>query len=139
MISRQRNLKWGVALLVLSYSLLLFSALSSPGHVRAHPEDAMMFSPFSSLWAVTLTSALAIVELMIATGPLLRAERWAFSAQVVPIVVVALPRILTDPRCITTVMTQHGCHTYMISVALAVIGLALAAPAVFFPTSSAAQ
>src|SRR5258708_3830425 len=126
-----KKLKWGVGFLGLCYALQIFSALSSPGHVHAHPEDAAMFAAYASTWAITLTLAFAIVELMIAAGPLLRAERWAFWAQVVPIVVVGLPRILYDPRCLTTIMSRHGCHTYLISLALAIIGLALAVPAVF--------
>jgi hypothetical protein len=132
-----KKLRWAVGLLALCYALQIFSAvfgafLSSPGHVHgAHPEDAMTFAAYASTWAITLSLSLAMVELLIALVPLRRCERWAFWAQVVPIVVVGIPRIAYDPRCLANIMSQHGCHSYMVSLVLAIIGLGLAAPAVF--------
>jgi hypothetical protein len=43
------------------------------------------------------------------------------------LIIMFVTRIATDPRCLVVLDPhQHGCHTFMIAIALGVVGLALA-------------
>ncbi len=129
-----RGLRWGVALVILGYGVWVYSALGSNLFVHAHPEHEAHFIQYTALWPTTLTVALAWVEMVIALTALRNGARWAWLAVLVPVVVVGIPRIATDERCLANITTQHGCHTPMIAWALIVIGLGISAGGVFRKT-----
>jgi hypothetical protein len=53
-------------------------------------------------------------------------QRWGVWASVVVLLGIAAPRIASDPRCwVAYDPTKHGCHTFMISLVLGAVGLAL--------------
>jgi hypothetical protein len=120
--------KVGVTLVVVTYALLLFMALTSPGYARAHPHlDPLMIAAYASPWPVALTCALVIAGTMLALIPLRRSERWAFWTSLAMLLILFVPRVATDPRCLVVLDPhQHGCHSFMIAILLGVVGLVLA-------------
>jgi hypothetical protein len=65
--------------------------------------------------------------IMLALIPLRRGERWSLWTALAIFVILFVTRITTDPRCLVVLDPhQHGCHSFMISVALGVVGLVLA-------------
>jgi hypothetical protein len=64
---------------------------------------------------------------MLALVPLRRGERWAFWTLLAVLVILLIPRLASDPRCLVVLdPRQHGCHTFMTSIVLGAIGLILA-------------
>jgi len=120
--------KIGVGLVVAANALLLYVSLSAPPHARAHPHmDPELLAEYASPWPVALGCALAVTGVVLALIPLRRGERWALWTQLAVLIILFVTRILTDPRCLVVLDPhQHGCHTFMIAVALGVIGLVLA-------------
>jgi hypothetical protein len=60
--------------------------------------------------------------------PIRRRERWAMWTSFATLAALLVTRLATDPRCLVVLDPhQHGCHTFMIAVLLALIGLALVA------------
>ena len=71
--------------------------------------------------------ALAVAGIVLALIPLRRGEQWALWTQLAVLIILLVTRAVTDPRCLMVLDPhQHGCHTFMIAVALGVIGLVLA-------------
>ena len=125
-----RTFRVGIWLGVIGYALWFVSALLS----RVLPpvaHHAELFAPYISQWAVTLVYALTLVEILIALGPLARGERWSWLAALLPVIVVGIPRFYADPRCFASIFSEHGCHTFLASQVLVLIGLLLAAPSTF--------
>ena len=120
--------KVGVALVVVTYALLLFMALTSPGYARSHPHlDPVMIAAYASPWPVALTCALVVAGTMLALIPLRRGERWAFWTSLAMLLILFVPRVATDPRCLVVLDPHHhGCHSFMIAILLGVVGLVLA-------------
>jgi hypothetical protein len=121
--------KIGVALIVLSYALLLYFSLASPSYAHAHPHmDAAMLARYSDWWPVALGSALAIANIILALIPIRRGERWAMLSSLATLLILLVTKLATDPRCLVVLDPhQHGCHTFMITILLGLIGLVFAA------------
>jgi len=124
-MSRQRV---GVTLVVAAYALLLYISLSAPFYARAHPHlDPVLLAQYASPWPVAMGCALAVAGIVLALIPLRRGEQWALWTQLAVLIILLVTRAVTDPRCLMVLDPhQHGCHTFMIAVALGVIGLVLA-------------
>jgi len=124
-MSRQRV---GVALVVAAYALLLYISLSAPFYARAHPHlDPVLLAQYASPWPVAMGCALAVAGIVLALIPLRRGEQWALWTQLAVLIILLVTRAVTDPRYLMVLDPhQHGCHTFMIAVALGVIGLVLA-------------
>lgn len=124
-MSRQRV---GVALVVAAYALLLYISLSAPFYARAHPHlNPVLLAQYASPWPVAMGCALAVAGIVLALIPLRRGERWALWTQLAMLIILLVTRAVTDQRCLVVLDPhQHGCHTFMIAVALGVIGLVLA-------------
>jgi hypothetical protein len=117
-----RRVRWGCGLLALAYFWAGHPALLSLVH--GDPAAAGGMLPGTALVVV----ALVAVEILIVLVPLRRGEVWAFGATLLPVVLVAIPRMLTDPKCKAMSLSVHGCHQFMGAILLAIIGLALAFP-----------
>ena len=118
----------GVGLLVISYSLLLYTSLMAPAYAQAHQSlGPATLAAYAAPWPVALACALALVGTMLALFPIRRGERWAVWTTLLMWIILFVTRIKTDPRCLVVLDPhQHGCHSFMIAALLAVIGLALA-------------
>jgi len=111
-------------LVALAYALLAAGALVGlPRSLRGEfrPESTYFMSP----WPLSLALALGVMGLFIALGPLRRGERWAIWAALTPLVITGALRVPFDPLCTTTVMSQHGCHMFLITLVVAALGLAM--------------
>ncbi len=124
MANTSAKLKWGVGLLTLSYLWVLHREVHSIFLTTLHHEPAEVNLP---------SLCLAAVEILIVLIPLRRAERWAFFAAFLPVLIIGVPRIATDPNCYAFSPHVHGCHQFMIALLLAIVGLALCAQDVFSP------
>ena len=91
---------------------------------RNHTGGRHRFAPETS----TLALALVAVELLIVMVPLRRGEKWAYWAALIPLVLVALPRMLTDPNCTAMSLSVHGCHQFMGALLVAAVGFIMAFP-----------
>jgi hypothetical protein len=120
--------KVGVGLVVLTYALLLYMSLAAPAYARAHPHlDPAMLAAYAAPWPVALACALAVAGIVLALVPIRRGERWALWTSLAMLIILLVPRVATDPRCLVAIDPhQHGCHTFMIAVVLGVVGLLLA-------------
>ena len=118
----------GVGLVVAAYALLLYMSLAAPAYARAHPQlGAAVLAEYAAPWPVALACALAVAGIMLAVIPLRRGERWALWTSLALLIILLVPRIATDPRCLVVLDPhQHGCHTFMFAVVLRTVGLALA-------------
>jgi hypothetical protein len=118
-----------VWLLVAAYAIFLFIATSSPFFAHSHQHtDAIMLAEYSSPWPAALTGSLAFIGIILALIPIRRGERWAMFTTFVTFATLFVTRMATDPRCLVVLdVHQHGCHTFIIAVALAMVGLMLSA------------
>jgi hypothetical protein len=119
----------GVGLLLAAYALFLFIALAGPIFAGANPQhDHAMLAEYTAPWPVTLLVVLAFIGGILALIPIRRGERWAIWTSAAMFLVLLIVRFATDPRCLVVLDPhQHGCHTFMISMALGFVGLGLAA------------
>ena len=120
--------KVGVGLGVVAYALLLYTSLAAPAYAREHRHlDPVMLAQYAAPWPVALACALAVAGIVLALVPLRRGERWSLWTSLAMLIIMFVTRIATDPRCLVVLDPhQHGCHTFMIAIALGVVGLALA-------------
>ena len=120
--------KIGVGLVVAANLLLAYISLEARRYGRAHPHlDPALVAQYASPWPVALGCALAVAGIMLALVPLRRGERWALWTQLAVLTILFVTRMVTDPRCLVVLDPhQHGCHTFMIAVALGVVGLVMA-------------
>jgi len=121
----------GVWLVIGGYALWFVSALLSRTLPASHPEHAAAYAVYVSPWAITLVYTLALVEMLVAMRPLARGDRWAYLAALLPVLLVGIPRVTSDPRCFASLFSEHGCHTFLASMVLILVGLLLIAPAMF--------
>jgi hypothetical protein len=126
--SRELMRNAGVGLVVLANALLLYAALAAPAYARAHPHlGPAMLAEYAAPWPVTLACALSAVGITLALIPIRRGERWGLWTSFGTFVILLVPRIATDPRCLVVLDPhQHGCHTFIIAVTLGIVGLVLA-------------
>ena len=125
----------GVWLLILAYALLVLNALSSMLFVRQNPGAAHEHMEYVSTWAISLTVALALMGIRQCILPLRRGERWAWTASLMTWVVLGVPRLVNDPRCLQLDLNRHGCHTFMATLVIAAAGLVLSRPPRDLPTT----
>jgi hypothetical protein len=86
-----------------------------------------MLAEYVAPWPVALGCALGIVGIALALIPIRRGERWAMWTSLAMLIVLLIPRIATDPRCLVVLDPhQHGCHTFVLAIVLGVVGLVLA-------------
>lgn len=120
--------KVGVGLGVVAYALLLYTSLAAPAYAPEHRHlDPVMLAQYAAPWPVALACALAVAGIVLALVPLRRGERWSLWTSLAMLIIMFVTRIATDPRCLVVLDPhQHGCHTFMIAIALGIVGLALA-------------
>jgi hypothetical protein len=120
--------KTGVWLIVLAYAVLLYSSLAAQAYGRAHAYLGLaVIAEYGSPWPVALGCAVAVAGIVLALIPIRRGERWAIWTSLAMLIILLATRLASDPRCLAVLDPhQHGCHTFMITVALGVAGLALA-------------
>jgi hypothetical protein len=120
----------GVTLIVVAYVLLFYTAVTAPPYAKAHPHlGVALLSEYAAPWPVTLTCVLAGIGVILAVVPIRRGERWAIWTSAASLVALLATRLWTDPRCALAVVSdphQHGCHTFMITMVVGLIGLAIA-------------
>jgi len=119
--------KIGTWLVILAYGLLLLNAISTLFYVR-QGGAAHEHHEYVSPWALSLLAAVALLGIRVCLNALRKGERWAWMATVMAWLVIAVPRLVNDPRCLQLDLSRHGCHTFMITLAVAVVGLVLAKP-----------
>ena len=72
--------------------------------------------------------SLAITGVVLALIPIRRGERWAMFTSFGSFLILFVTRMATDPRCLVVLDPhQHGCHTFIIAIALGIVGLILTA------------
>lgn len=113
--------KIGTGLVILAYVLLLLNALSTRGGAHEHHD-------YISPWALSLLAAVTLLGIRVCLHAVRKGERWAWMATVMTWLVIAVPRLVNDPRCLQLDLSRHGCHTFMITLAVAVVGLVLSRP-----------
>jgi MFS family permease len=120
--------KTGIGFLVAAYILALYTWLAA--HTYDHAQrGATMLATYATLWPVALACALALNGLVLALIPIRRCEKWAIWLSAVNLLILLASRIATDPRCLVVLDPhQHGCHAFVTSMVLGLVGLALAAP-----------
>jgi hypothetical protein len=111
-----------------AYALLLYASLAAPAYARAHLQlGPALLAEYAAPWPVTLACALSATGIMLALIPIRRGERWGRWTSFATFIILLVPRILTDPRCLVVLDPhQHGCHTFIIAVTLGIAGLVIA-------------
>jgi hypothetical protein len=109
--------------------LIAYTSLAAPDYARAHPHlPAALLAEYAAPWPVALGSAFALLGAVVALIPVRRHERWACWSSFATMMILFLVRMTTDPRCLVVLDPhQHGCHTFMIAMALGLTGVAMAA------------
>jgi hypothetical protein len=125
-MNSDRKLLWGTRLVVLGYLVAVANAVES----LIRRNDPSLHHRMDS--GVALVSiALTAVEMLVILRPLRRPEPWAFWAVLLPLIVIGIPRLFTDPACQIYDLSHHGCHQFMIGMFVASIGLLLSCNSVF--------
>src|SRR3954469_25448440 len=95
------------------------------GHGEPPASERAPLSKTRIILTGTMLAAGAVIALWV-IGAL--NQMWGVWASLVVLLSIAAPRIATDPRCwVVLDPTKHGCHTFMLSVVIGVVGLALCA------------
>jgi hypothetical protein len=126
-----RKMIWGSRLLALAY---LAAAVTPVENLirRNDPTHHQHMDAGTALVVIVLSA----VEIMIALAPVRRGERWALVATMLPMIVVGIPRLVTDPACQLYDLSHHGCHQVMIAMTLGFIGWLLSCVAGFSKRSA---
>jgi hypothetical protein len=120
--------KIGMWLLVLAYALLVLNAISTLIFVRQNAEHMHEHMDYVSSWSLSLLVAVTLLGIRVCIIPLRRGEVWAWIASLMTWVVIAVPRLVNDPRCLQLDLNRHGCHTFMATIVIAAAGLVLSRP-----------
>lgn len=75
-------------------------------------------------WPVHLLLSLVIVEVYLCWVPMRRGENFAWWLALIPLVVLGITRIASDPRCLGS-LHVHGCHMFLITLVLGFVGLGM--------------
>jgi len=117
----------GIGLLIAAYVCVLYTSLGA-AYARAHAQlGSAMLAEYAAPWPVGLACALAVNGLVLALVPIRRGEKWAIWLSAVTLLILVATRIATDPSCLVLLDPQRGCHAFMTSMVLGLVGLALAA------------
>jgi hypothetical protein len=116
---------WGARLVALAYAVHLLSSIRAIlGVITGQMHAAAASNPDTlSMWAVTLSASWSFTALAIALFALPTGALWAIVAACIPIFITGVPRVLTDPACNVNIMSVHGCHTFVVTEFIALIGL----------------
>jgi len=116
----------GIGLLIAAYGWVLYTSLAA-AYARAHTERGPAIpAEYSAPWPVALACALALNGLVLALIPVRRGERWAIWLSAVTLLILQATRIVTDPCCLLVLDPhQRGCHAFIISMVLGLVGLAV--------------
>ena len=119
----------GIGLLIAAYVWVLYTSLAV-GYARADAQlGPAVPSEYVALWPVALACVLALNGLALALIPIRRGEKWAIWLSAVTLLILVAARIAADPHCLVALeLNQHDCRTFMISMVLGLVGLALAVP-----------
>ena len=122
--------KIGIGLLVAGYVSALCIWLAAPAYARVNAQPGTpIFAEYAGPWPVLVACALTLNGLVLALIPVRRGEKWAIWLSAVNLLILLTTRIATDPRSLVVLDPhQHGSYTFMISIVLGLLGLALAAP-----------
>lgn len=95
-----------------------------------HPETDMSETGHTSSRPGLTTAGVALLGLMLAVGmvvalfPVRHGAWYGVWATLIVWVAIAGPRLASDPRCWQVLdPNKHGCHTFMLSLAIAVAGM----------------
>jgi hypothetical protein len=122
--------KTGIGLLVAAYVLALCTWLAAPAYARVNAQPGpRILAEYAGPWPVVVACALTLNGLVLALIPIRRGEKWAIWLSAVNLLILLTTRIATDPRCLAVLDPhRHSGHTFMISMLLGLVSLALAAP-----------
>ncbi|PYT67373.1 MAG: hypothetical protein DMG39_24225 [Acidobacteria bacterium] len=118
--------KTGISLLVAAYVLALYTSLAD---AHAHAQlGATLLAAYAAPWPVVPACVLALNGLILAVIPIRCGKNWAIWLSVATLLALLATHAVTDARCLLVLGPHgHGCHTFMISMVLGLVGLALAA------------
>jgi hypothetical protein len=127
--------KASVVLLTLSYFVLVNGRIARLMHGRPFVGEHVMpgiampaGQPGAAAWENALLFSLAFVGVVLALIPLRRGERWAAWTSAAVWAVLGGTRFATDPQCLKVLdVHQHGYHTFVIALVVAVAGLVCSA------------
>ena len=89
-------------------------------------------------WRIVLTGALLAAGALLALWPIAQGMMWGVWGTVALLLGIAVPRIASDPRCwVAYDPTKHGCHTFLISLIIATVGVVLCGRSIARETSKA--
>ena len=133
----------GIILLLWAYGMNVHGVLGAWHEARMSPEqaarehlEAMARNPKMDMPAsapvstagIVLTTVLLLAGVLLAVIPIRRGDWYGVWATLVVWLAIAGPRIARDPRCWQVLdPNKHGCHTFMLSVVIAVAGMVFAA------------
>jgi hypothetical protein len=121
-VPRQHNI--GRCIAVLGYAVLGVNAVLNYMWGSSHSEHMHESGQYLGLWPTTVVIALSFAMItLLFTAEASRQKRALTS--LAGILIVGIPRIATDPRCLANITTQHGCHTFMAAMLLVLVGAAL--------------
>jgi hypothetical protein len=121
-VSRQHNI--GRCIAVFGYAVLSVNAVLNYMWGSSHSEHMHESGQYLGLWPTTVVIALSFAMItLLFTAEASRQKRALTS--LAGILIVGIPRIATDPRCLANITTQHGCHTFMAAMLLVLVGAAL--------------
>jgi hypothetical protein len=120
--------KLGLVMIVIAYALLIATAVLGRLFDREHSHlDPVQVAGYVEPWPVTLLIVFGLVGIVLALIPVRRGERWAIATSALALLALFAVRMTTDPLCLVVLDPhQHGCHSFMIAMALGLGGLGLA-------------
>jgi hypothetical protein len=126
-MSWRTRVVWGARTVAVAQLIhLLGTIFSMVGVSTGAVQPANVSNPATvTIWAMSLSASLSFAVLLIAWFALPAAPLWAIAAVGVPLVLVGVPRVISDPACTVDVLTVHGCHTFLGTYILAFVGLLL--------------
>ena len=135
----------GIVLLLWAYGMNVHGVIGAWHEARLSPEQAarehleemaknpnMQMSPSApvSTLRIVLTAVMMLAGVLLALFPIRQGAWYGVWGTLIVWLAIAGPRILNDPRCWQVLdPNKHGCHTFMLSVLIAVAGMVCCAVA----------
>lgn len=127
MITAEKNLRLGSAILAIGYLGLLTASIAIVSR-DAEPSSAVG----RHLWAGALANAsLAAVEIFVVSVPLRQKQKWAWWAAGLPLVCYGLPILILDSIFVSSEKLVETLAPQVLGLITAAIGLVLAARGLF--------
>jgi hypothetical protein len=105
----------GALLLCAAFILCFASPVIAPSHSHAT----------FSVTATFQEMLLPIFGIAISWFGVRDGQRWAWWTVLLGLLVIAILRISSDPRCTVRIFSQHGCHQFMLGLVVGAVGLVL--------------